>query len=123
MKALKRLRWTIGAAALFSACTIHFKSDTSFTDDSLLQRMLVAEDARGTGAEGLAPLLEGEKSSDSTLHAVAVRGLARLKDSGLKSSNGPATSTPAQCGDTVLIVIFCAVCETSFPCFTSHQCV
>lgn len=41
--------------------------------------MLVAEDARGTGADGIAPLLEGEKSSDSTLHAVAVRGLARLK--------------------------------------------
>jgi cyclophilin family peptidyl-prolyl cis-trans isomerase len=48
-------------------------------DDSLLQRMLIAEDARGTGAEGIAPLLEGAKSGDSTLRFVANRGLARLK--------------------------------------------
>ncbi len=51
----------------------------SSANDALLQRMLVAEDARGTGADGIAPLVEGEKSSDSTLRAVAVRGLARLK--------------------------------------------
>jgi len=45
----------------------------------LLQRMLAAEDARGTGAEGIAPLLEGAKSADSTIRRVAVRGLGRLQ--------------------------------------------
>jgi cyclophilin family peptidyl-prolyl cis-trans isomerase len=41
--------------------------------------MLVAEDARGTGAEGTAPLLEGQKSGDSTLRFVANRALVRLE--------------------------------------------
>ncbi len=41
--------------------------------------MLVAEDARGTGADGIAPLLEGAKSDDSTIRFVANRGLERLK--------------------------------------------
>ena len=41
--------------------------------------MLVAEDARGTGAEGVAPLLEGQKSADSTTRFVANRALERLK--------------------------------------------
>lgn len=74
-----RLRWVLGAAALLTACTIRFKSDTSSTDDAFLQRMLVAEDARGTGPEGITPLLEGAKSSDTLLRRVAERGLARLK--------------------------------------------
>ncbi|HEV8409398.1 MAG TPA: peptidylprolyl isomerase [Gemmatimonadaceae bacterium] len=74
-----RLRCVLGAAALFSACAGRARTGASTGNDALLQRMLVAEDARGTGAEGIAPLLEGEKSGDSTLHAVAVRGLARLK--------------------------------------------
>ena len=63
-----------------SACSTNTPPVTrSHPDTTLLNRMLIAEDARGTGAEGIAPLLEGEMSSDSTLHAVAVRGLARLK--------------------------------------------
>src|SRR5450631_938278 len=69
----------LGAAALLSACTMHFRSGTTFTDDAFLQRMLVAEDARGTGPEGINPLLEGIKSSDTLLRRVAERGLARLK--------------------------------------------
>jgi len=40
--------------------------------------MLVAEDMRGTGSDGIAPLLEGEQSHDATIQRVAVRGLARL---------------------------------------------
>jgi hypothetical protein len=53
----------LGAAALLSACAIHLKSESSSTSDQLLQRMLVAEDARGTGAEGLAPLWQCAASS------------------------------------------------------------
>ncbi|MGH7655452.1 MAG: peptidylprolyl isomerase [Gemmatimonadaceae bacterium] len=71
--------WVLGATALLQACAGRPGTAVAPTDSSLLQRMLVAEDARGTGAEGIAPLLEGEKSGDSTLRAVAVRGLARLK--------------------------------------------
>jgi len=41
--------------------------------------MLVAEDTRGTGPEGVAPLLEGEQSKDATIRRVAARGLARLQ--------------------------------------------
>lgn len=74
-----RLRHILGAAALLSGCAVGAHTGASGADDSLLQRMLVAEDARGTGAEGIAPLLEGERSSDSTLRAVAIRGLTRLK--------------------------------------------
>jgi cyclophilin family peptidyl-prolyl cis-trans isomerase len=74
-----RLRRIIGAAAFLSACAGHATTGAAPADDSLLQRMLVAEDARGTGAEGIAPLLEGEKSADSTLRFVANRALERLK--------------------------------------------
>ena len=54
-------------------------SGASSANDALLQRVLVAEDARGTGVDGIAPLLEGQKSSDSTIRFVANRGLERLK--------------------------------------------
>jgi peptidyl-prolyl cis-trans isomerase B (cyclophilin B) len=73
------LRGVICAVALLQGCAGHANTGVSATDDSLLQRMLVAEDARGTGAEGIAPLLEGQKSGDSALRLVANRGLARLK--------------------------------------------
>jgi cyclophilin family peptidyl-prolyl cis-trans isomerase len=74
-----RLRRLIGAAAFLSACAGHATTGAVPADDSLLQRMLVAEDARGTGREGVAPLLEGQKSSDSTMRFVASRALQRLK--------------------------------------------
>jgi cyclophilin family peptidyl-prolyl cis-trans isomerase/HEAT repeat protein len=48
-------------------------------DTARLQRLLVAEDARGTGADGLTPLLEGLQSSDTMLRRVAVRGVGRLQ--------------------------------------------
>ena len=74
-----RLRRRSGAAAFLSACAGHATTGAVPAGDSLLQRMLVAEDARGTGPEGVGPLLEGQKSSDTLLHRVAVRGLERLK--------------------------------------------
>lgn len=45
----------------------------------VLQGLLVAEDARGTGHEGLAPLLTVLRSSDTLLHRLAIRGLGRLQ--------------------------------------------
>jgi len=73
-----RLRRIIGAAAFLSACAGHATTGAAPSNDSLLQRMLVAEDARGTGAEGIAPLLEGQKSRDSTIRFVANRAMERL---------------------------------------------
>ena len=52
---------------------------TIAVDTAALQHLLVAEDARGTGADGLAPLLDALRGSDSLLRRVAVRGLGRFQ--------------------------------------------
>lgn len=44
-----------------------------------LLRLLRAEDARGTGAEGIAPLREGLASRDTLLRRLAVRGMGRFQ--------------------------------------------
>jgi cyclophilin family peptidyl-prolyl cis-trans isomerase len=46
---------------------------------AVLQRLLVAEDARGTGTDGLDPLLAALSDSDTLLRRLAVRGLGRLQ--------------------------------------------
>jgi cyclophilin family peptidyl-prolyl cis-trans isomerase/HEAT repeat protein len=76
-----RLRrfFLFGAAALLAACANRVRTAVPAPDDSLLQRMLVAEDARGAGADGIAPLLQGARSSDTTIRRVAIRGLGRLQ--------------------------------------------
>src|SRR5204863_5171815 len=48
-------------------------------DTAALQRLLVAEDARGTAPDGLAPLLDALRGSDTLLRRVAVRGLGRFQ--------------------------------------------
>ncbi len=48
-------------------------------DTVALQRLLVAEDARGTGRDGMAPLLEGLVSRDTLLRRIAARGAGRLQ--------------------------------------------
>jgi cyclophilin family peptidyl-prolyl cis-trans isomerase len=48
-------------------------------DTTALQRLLAAEDARGTGPDGLAPLLDARSSPDTLLRRVAVRGLGRMQ--------------------------------------------
>jgi cyclophilin family peptidyl-prolyl cis-trans isomerase/HEAT repeat protein len=48
-------------------------------DTAALQRLLVAEDARGTGRNGLEPLLSALTGSDTLLRRLAVRGLGRLQ--------------------------------------------
>ncbi|MFI5245350.1 MAG: hypothetical protein ACHQQR_09020, partial [Gemmatimonadales bacterium] len=89
----QRLRRVLGAAALLTACAGNTRTGSA-DDDSLLQRMLVAEDSRGTGAEGIAPLLEGQKSADSTLRFVADRAFARLKWT--PAAPPPAANRPAR---------------------------
>src|SRR5213593_4258013 len=52
----------------------------SLTVDTVsLQRFLVAEDARGTGADGIAPLLSALRGPDTLLRRLAVRGLGRFQ--------------------------------------------
>ena len=51
----------------------------SAPDTAFLQRMLVAEDARGLGSEGIGPMLDGLQQSDTLLRRLAVRGLGRLQ--------------------------------------------
>lgn len=75
------LRGVICAAALLQllqACAGHTRPGPSPADDALLQRILVAEDMRGTGPEGTKPLLEGLASKDSTLRHTAGRAFGRL---------------------------------------------
>ncbi|MFI5244724.1 MAG: peptidylprolyl isomerase [Gemmatimonadales bacterium] len=94
MTAPKRLRWCLGAAALLSACAGQTRPGASPSNDSLLQRMLVAEDARGKGADGIAPLLEGAHGRDTTLRRVAIRGLGRLQQPGVTNELIPALDDP-----------------------------
>ncbi len=48
-------------------------------DTAALQRILAAEDARGLGAAGTQPLLDGIASVDTLLRRVSVRGIGRLE--------------------------------------------
>ena len=52
---------------------------TTSLDTMALQRLLAAEDARGTGQGGLDPLLVALKAPDTLLRRVAVRGLGRFQ--------------------------------------------
>src|SRR2546426_8252977 len=51
----------------------------STLDTGALQRILAAEDARGTGPEGLEPLLTALHSPDTLFHRLAIRGLGRFQ--------------------------------------------
>jgi cyclophilin family peptidyl-prolyl cis-trans isomerase len=51
----------------------------SRVDSAALQRLLVAEDARGTGTDGVAPLLDALRGGDTLLRQLAVRGLGRFQ--------------------------------------------
>ncbi|MES2306158.1 MAG: HEAT repeat domain-containing protein [Gemmatimonadota bacterium] len=80
--------------ALLLPVHLHAQQRSSSTNLDALQRLLVAEDARGTGEAGLAPLLEGIRSSDSLLRRVAVRGIGRLQRPDLARLLLPALNDP-----------------------------
>ncbi len=48
-------------------------------DTAALQRLLVAEDNRGKGADGIAPMMTALHGSDTLLRRVAVRAMGRLQ--------------------------------------------
>lgn len=74
------------ALLLIAALPLALPAQRVRTDTAALQRLLVAEDARGTSAEGVTPLIEGLTSRDTLLRRVAVRGVGRLQraDLGLR---------------------------------------
>jgi cyclophilin family peptidyl-prolyl cis-trans isomerase/HEAT repeat protein len=65
-------------------------------DRAALQRLLVAEDARGQGADGIAPLTANLSSRDTLLRRVAVRAIGRLQRPDLGSALLPALADPVR---------------------------
>ena len=68
-------------------------------DRAILQRLLVAEDARGKGTDSLAPFMEAIASRDTLLIRVAIRGIGRLQRADLGTTLlamlvNPHTSEP-----------------------------
>ncbi|MGH7524367.1 MAG: peptidylprolyl isomerase [Gemmatimonadales bacterium] len=63
-------------------------------DTARLQRLLVAEDARGTGADGITPLTSELRGTDTLLRRLAVRGLGRLQRLDLMSLIESALADP-----------------------------
>ncbi len=65
------------------------------SDPAVLQRILVAEDLRGTGRDRIAPLLAGAADDDSLIRRVSVRGLGRLQRPALLPRLASALADPA----------------------------
>ncbi len=79
-----------------SRSTVPSRPVSSETPDSAaLQRVLAAEDARGTGPDGLDPLLRALSGEDELLRRVAVRGLGRLQRPELGRRLLPLLEDPA----------------------------
>jgi cyclophilin family peptidyl-prolyl cis-trans isomerase/HEAT repeat protein len=78
-----RLALFIGLLAIPTAAAAGQTGTAAPTDPAALQRLLVAEDARGTGQDGVDPLLVALEARDTLLRRVAVRGLGRLQRPGL----------------------------------------
>ena len=66
-------------ASLIAGPAIAQTPPAARTDTAALQRLLGAEDARGTGRDGLEPLLAALSSPDTLLRRLAVRGLGRFQ--------------------------------------------
>jgi cyclophilin family peptidyl-prolyl cis-trans isomerase/HEAT repeat protein len=64
------------------------------TDTAALQRLLTSEDARGTGPDGMAPLLDGLRSDDSLMRRVAARAVGRLQKPELAPMLTPLLGDP-----------------------------
>ena len=67
----------LGVVLFATKCAGVLSSASIVPDSALLQRMLVAEDARGLN--GVAPLIDGLKSSDPATRRVAIRAIGRLQ--------------------------------------------
>ena len=70
--------------------------DAQSPDRVSLQRLLVAEDARGTGPDSLRPLIRALESQDTLLIRVAVRGLGRLQRADVGATLLPLLTNPSR---------------------------
>lgn len=86
--------WRLVGSVVLLPASLLAQQKPATTDAAALQRLLVAEDARGTGAEGIAPLLDGLRNSEGLLRRVAVRGLGRLQRPELARLLVPLLSDP-----------------------------
>jgi cyclophilin family peptidyl-prolyl cis-trans isomerase len=80
--------------ALASACETAPPVDQGLSatirpDSALWSRMLASEDARGSGSDGIAPLIEGLASPNPALRRIAVRALGRLETDTLVPNIAP----------------------------------
>ncbi|HEX6616532.1 MAG TPA: peptidylprolyl isomerase [Gemmatimonadales bacterium] len=89
-----RLTLFIGLLAIPTAAAAGQTRASAPADSGALQRLLVAEDARGTGQDGIDPLLAALDTPDTLLRRVAVRGLGRLQRPGLGARLIPLLSDP-----------------------------
>ena len=78
---MKFSRSPLGAALLVACAAATASAQARFRPDTAaLQRLLVAEDLRGTGKDGIKPLIDGlHNTTDTMLRRVAVRALGRLQ--------------------------------------------
>jgi cyclophilin family peptidyl-prolyl cis-trans isomerase/HEAT repeat protein len=72
---LRFLIWLGFLPATFAAQ----RGPSTAVDTAALQRILVAEDWRGSGPEGVAPITEGLKSRTSIIRKTSIRALGRLQ--------------------------------------------
>ena len=72
------MRYSLAAALLLIPCVVPAQTATR-PDTSALQRLLEAEDHRGTGREGIRPILDGMAGGDTLLRRVAARAAGRLQ--------------------------------------------
>ncbi|HET6577530.1 MAG TPA: HEAT repeat domain-containing protein, partial [Gemmatimonadales bacterium] len=73
-------RLASGFVLALQAATLTAQTPASApVDTATLDRLLVAEDARGTGVDGLTPLLSALEGKDTLLRRLAARGLGRIQ--------------------------------------------
>lgn len=72
-------RWLPFVALLLTGTAPSAAQKPARVDTARLQQLLIAEDARGTGRAGIAPLVGNLRSNDTLLRRVAVRGVGRLQ--------------------------------------------
>jgi len=68
--------WALGLTLVLTGCG----EERDVARDDLMGAILDAEDARGNGPAGLGPLLEGLRSQDPQVQAVALRAIGRFED-------------------------------------------
>lgn len=92
---MRFVRLGAGATAFLVATALPARAQQAIRSEPLtLQRILVAEDNRGTGADGLAPLLTGMRSSDTLFRRVSVRALGRIQRQELGRQLVPLLTDP-----------------------------